>query len=162
MEEDQGQYIEIHAKKLFVHEDLVKAELIQLKAKLDGVNEMETMNDEESKRTDLTMEIDTYVDKESAHNTTSTELCEQIDHLEKLLRCLEIEFAPIKSKFEVLSANGEITYNLLCCLFRQDTVVTYEDPDSGLIMGGIVTSTAYVQECRRKYFNVTVGYLHRP
>lgn len=99
-------------------------------------------------------------DHESASKPTSPGLRVQIDHLEKLMRCLDIEFATTKQKFDDLLSNKEITYNLLWCLFRQDSVVTFDDPESDLIMAGRITGTTYHESAYQKGFRITVRYIN--
>ena len=62
----------------------------------------------------------------------------QVEHLEKLLRFLNSDFAATRQKLLDLLANSEIKFNLLWCLFRLGSVITFKDYESGLTMAGEV------------------------
>lgn len=62
----------------------------------------------------------------------------QVQHLEKLTKFLEKEFAPTRQKLKDLAVSGEIKFNLLWALYRLGTVITFRDHESGLIMAGEV------------------------
>lgn len=171
-EEETSQYLEIDAKTLVAHDELLKAELLRLKEQLDEFDDLETIGDKElnglegadltptavDASVESTLNVNTK-DHGSSLKSNSTGLRAQIDNLQKLMRCLDTEFAPTKQKFRDLVAKREITYDLLWCLFRQDNVVTFNDPESDLIMAGRITCTAYHEMINQKSFRITVQYI---
>jgi hypothetical protein len=82
--------------------------------------------------------------KETAGTETkehdTAELRKQITHLQHLLEFLESEFGPSKKAFTDLTANGQITYDMLWRLFRLGKCVVFDDVDSDLRMAGQVPS----------------------
>lgn len=137
--DESPQYIEIDTKTSLSHDVLLKAELFQLKAQLKEVEGLETTINEGLDGRDGNAIHPTEVDCNPGStptsnvtkvnvfttNPTSTRLRVKIDHLQKLLRRLNIEFASTTQNFEELLDCKEITYDLLWCLFRQDNVVGF-------------------------------------
>jgi hypothetical protein len=62
----------------------------------------------------------------------------RILHLEKLIRFLEKEFAPVRQELDALLLSGDIKFDLLWCLLRRGSAVTFKDHQSGLPMAGEV------------------------
>ena len=79
--------------------------------------------------------------EEATEAVTAEVLRLQILHLEKLLKFLEIEFQPTRQKLNDLLANNDIKFNLLWCLFRLGSVITFKDHESGLLMAGEVLAS---------------------
>lgn len=63
----------------------------------------------------------------------------QVQHLEKLIKFLDKEFAPTRQKLKDLAVTGEIKFSLLWALFRLGGVITFRDNESGLVMAGEVS-----------------------
>lgn len=59
-------------------------------------------------------------------------------HLQKLVNFLESEFSPIRKKLNDLLENNDMKFDLLWCLFRLGSVVTFKDHESSLTMAGEV------------------------
>jgi hypothetical protein len=91
--------------------------------------------------TPTTKETPTSVTTETVRDDNSkgaSALRLQVQHLEKLTKFLEKEFAPTRQKLKDLAATGEIKFNLLWALYRLGSVITFRDNESGLIMAGEV------------------------
>lgn len=66
----------------------------------------------------------------------------RMEHLDKLLKFLETEFAPTRQKLTDLLVNGDIKFGLLWCLFRLGSVISFRDYESGLLMAGEVFNSS--------------------
>lgn len=59
-------------------------------------------------------------------------------HLQKLLNFLDSEFSPTRQKLNDLLENNDMKFDLLWCLFRLGSVITFKDYESSLTMAGEV------------------------
>lgn len=81
-------------------------------------------------------------------------------HLSKLLNFLETEYSPVRQKLNELLVHNDIKFNLLWCLFRLGSVITFKDHESGIVMAGEITSADYMRRGdHQEYFEIHVRYI---
>jgi len=81
-------------------------------------------------------------------------------HLSKLVKFLETEYDPVRQKLNELLAHNDIKFNLLWCLFRLGSVITFKDHESGIVMAGEITSADYMRRGdHQEYFEIHVRYI---
>ena len=89
-----------------------------------------------TKETPISVITETVKDDNTVEAST---LRQQVQHLEKLIKFLEKEFAPTRQKLKDLAVTGEIKFSLLWAVFRLGSVITFRDNESGLVMAGEVS-----------------------
>jgi len=62
-------------------------------------------------------------------------------HLEALIMCLEEDFGPYQSRADDLLQKGKAEFFLLWCIFPQGSDVVFEDPPSGVLCAGRVSTS---------------------
>jgi len=159
-----GPNLEVDARTLAAHEEMLHLELLRLQSKLE--KKQETSSDEEvdiNKRASLTTfnpENENTLDTDEVDQTEETSsTAVEIDHLKKLLFCIDTEFSSTKRRFKDLIGKRDITYDLLWWLFPQDCVIIFKDPASELIIAGRITASFYQTSQAQKYFSITVKYI---
>lgn len=141
---------QVDAKKLFGNIDILRDELVRLQTTASDTEEIQCSQKGEHIQESESTELEP---------ASATKLTVQVNELQKLIRCLEREFASTQQRFNELAANDEIAYDLLWYLFPQNQLVTYKDPDSDLTIAGQTIATGYRDNGQMQQFEITVQFI---
>jgi hypothetical protein len=148
--------LEVDARTLAVHEEDLQVELLRLQKKLET---NQTTSSEEELVVQKRGNLASLPSNEGATIVDTAATATGIDHLKQLLFCIGTEFSSTKRRFKDLVSDGAITYDLLWWLLPQNSVITFNDPASELIIAGRITAGNYQSNHAGKYFTVTVKYI---
>lgn len=103
-------YFVIGAQEVYVHLELLEAELSILRDQKNRTQDLDTVDGNSEHDGEIPYEdaSGSFVAGAASHETSS-----QLEQLQHLLMCLETEFSGTKQKFNTLSANREINFKLL-------------------------------------------------
>ena len=152
-------HLEVDARTLVAHQDVLQTELMRLKGQVHDL-EGTTVHPEAKSTSPFDSESSTDNDDESTEDQAVGTTSNEINELNKLLYCLDKEFASIKRRYKALLEKKSITYDLLWLLFRRDCVITFKDPDSDLVIAGEVTGSSYVKNSMEPYFAIVARYVN--
>jgi hypothetical protein len=148
-------HLEVDARTLVAHVDVLQAELARLQEQAEEL-QRNPVNTEVKATTGPQRESSTDISVEyTEHQPFDTTLTKGVSELDKLLRCLHTEFAATKRRYTALLDKRAITYDLLWWLFWRGRVITFMDPNSDLLIAGQITSSSYKKDYR-PYFNIQV------
>ena len=130
--------LEVDARTLAAREEDLQIELLRLQKKLET---NQTTSSEEEVVVKKCGNVGSLPGNDGATivdavDTAAMAIENEIDHLKQLLFCIDTEFSSTKRRFKDLVNNGAITYDLLWWLLPQDSVITFNDPASELIIAG--------------------------
>lgn len=139
---------------------VVKAKLVNGDASVDS--DVTAVNTPGSSTPLPKVEVETQtIDTATAIAVTPDVLRLQTEHLQKLLNFLDKEFSPLRRKLNDLLQGNDIQFNLLWCLFRLGSVITFKDHESGLNMAGEVISQNYIFDARSRVQTICVVEIHK-